>query len=60
KKCWNQLESVCRNPRAFPTVHKNIRRAIMHRFPYAVFYGLDGATVIVLAVVHGRRWPPHP
>ncbi len=32
----------------------------MHRFPYAVFYGLDDATVIVLAVVHGRRRPPHP
>lgn len=32
------LEQVESFPAGFPVVHKDIRRANLHRFPYAVFY----------------------
>ena len=51
------LESVERNPEAYPIVHGQTRRALVRRFPYAVFYVVDPALVAVTAVMHGRRDP---
>ena len=44
------------SPRAFPRVHAEIRRAVLSRFPYAVYFRLDRETLVVLAV-HGRQDP---
>lgn len=34
-----------------------IRRYVLRRFPYTVFYEIQGDTVTVLAVAHQRRKP---
>ena len=49
-----QLE---RNPRAFPPIHKQIHRALLRRFPYGVFFLIDGEKIAILAVMHVRRDP---
>ncbi|MCI0339567.1 MAG: type II toxin-antitoxin system RelE/ParE family toxin [Planctomycetales bacterium] len=46
-----------RNPRAFRIVHKDVRRVLVRRFPYGVFYFTEGERIVVLAVFHGRRDP---
>ena len=51
------IESVKRTPMLFTTVHKNIRRARIKRFPYGVFFEIDGNQVIVSAIYHARRDP---
>ena len=28
------IEKISRNPELYPLVHKNVRRALIHRFPY--------------------------
>ena len=38
-------------------VHRNLRRALVRRFPFAVFYMFDGDGVFVHAVLHCRRTP---
>jgi plasmid stabilization system protein ParE len=38
-------------------VQGQTRRALVHRFPYAVFYVVDPNLVAVTAVMHGRRDP---
>lgn len=50
------VERVADNPLAFPRVHHDIRRAVLSRFPYAVFFRLDGDDIVVLAI-HGRQHP---
>jgi len=38
------------NPRQFPVVHKNIRRALLRRFPYALMFVIDeDGTLIIIA-----------
>jgi plasmid stabilization system protein ParE len=51
------LESVERNPLAFGKVHGDIRRALLRRFPYCVFYIVSQQEIVVLACVHGHRDP---
>ena len=51
------LESIEKAPERYPIVRGATRRALMRRFPYAVFYVLDPDVVAVTAVMHGRRDP---
>jgi len=49
-------------PNSAPIVHSDIRRLIVPRFPYGMFYVVEENVVVVLAIVHSRRDPktwPH-
>ena len=47
---------VERSPLRFPRVHGETRRAVLSRFPYAVYFRVADAAVVVLAI-HGRQHP---
>ena len=51
------LERVRENPRLFPVVHLDIRRAIVPRFPYGVFYRDQPDAILVVGIVHMHRHP---
>jgi toxin ParE1/3/4 len=51
------LLEISRNPDQHPIIHKGIRRSLIRRFPYAVFYLIKPQQVVVLAVFHARRHP---
>ena len=49
------INRVVRNPFAAPAVYKNVRRVLLKRFPYSVFYVVDGDNLLVLSCLHTRR-----
>ena len=51
------LEAIERGPAGHAIVRGQTRRALVHRFPYAIFYVVDPDIVAVTAVMHGRRDP---
>lgn len=51
------INALRRNPFQYPIVYKNIRRALIRRFPYQVFYVLNDMQIIIIAVFHGMRNP---
>ena len=53
------IERMSDNSRQFPTVFKNVRRALLRRFPYALFFVVEDDTVIVIACFHASRDPSH-
>jgi toxin ParE1/3/4 len=44
-------------PEAFPEVAAGLRRALLGRFPYALYYRPDGDVVDVIACLHTRQSP---
>jgi plasmid stabilization system protein ParE len=44
-------------PEAAPEVHRGLRRALLQRFPYVVYYQSQADAVLVRAVLHTRRRP---
>ncbi len=46
-----------RTPQQFPVAAPEIRRAVLRRFPYAVYFAVAADHVTVLAVFHHRRHP---
>jgi toxin ParE1/3/4 len=51
------LGKILHSPERYPVVHKNTRRFLIRRFPYGIFYFLDGGLIVVLAVTHAHRDP---
>jgi plasmid stabilization system protein ParE len=49
------FEALAERPLAYPQVYKAVRRALLQRFPYGIFYRFDGQSVLVIAVMHARR-----
>jgi len=47
------------NPRQFPIVFKNVRRALLRRFPYSLFFVIEGNDLTVIACFHASRDPSH-
>jgi plasmid stabilization system protein ParE len=45
------------NPRQFPVVFKDVRRALLRRFPYSLFFVIEGETLLVIACFHASRDP---
>lgn len=56
-----ELEDVLQRmesfPQSFPAVYRDVRRANLRRFPYAVFFHLRDGGLYVLGVVHHARHP---
>jgi len=44
-------------PLTFPVVHETIRRVILKRFPYGIYFRVQKPEIVVLAVMHSRRDP---
>jgi toxin ParE1/3/4 len=51
------LIQVSQYPEAHPIVDSDVRRVVVPRFPYGIFYRLYHGTVYVIACMHGRRDP---
>ncbi|MEO8218631.1 MAG: type II toxin-antitoxin system RelE/ParE family toxin [Acidobacteriota bacterium] len=55
------LDIIAANPESSPVVRIRIRRAVLRRFPYLVFYLVEGQQIVVLACLHAsrdpHRWP---
>ena len=51
------LAAVGRKPLGYPVVHKEVRRALLRKFPFAIFYVIEEERMVILALFHGRRDP---
>ncbi|MBI4060411.1 MAG: type II toxin-antitoxin system RelE/ParE family toxin [Elusimicrobia bacterium] len=44
-------------PMSCPEIEPSIRRCLLARFPYGLLFGVDGKTLVVVAVAHLHREP---
>ncbi len=51
------MDSIQRNPERYPVIYESARRALLHRFPYSVFFVWEQKRISVLAVMHTARNP---
>jgi toxin ParE1/3/4 len=51
------LTSIVQAPLAYPRVQGETRRALVRRFPYAIYFHATSDEIVVLGVIHGRRHP---
>jgi plasmid stabilization system protein ParE len=47
--------NIARRPEIFQSVGNGFQRALMRKFPYAIFFELDRETIIIHSVFHCSR-----
>lgn len=44
-------------PTAWSIIRPNIRKCIMHKFPYNVLYSIEEDIILIIAIAHHHRYP---
>lgn len=50
-------QRIQNGPLKYQVLRSGIRRAITKRFPYAIYFSIEGDVIVVLAVIHAARDP---
>jgi toxin ParE1/3/4 len=54
------IDRMIANPKQFPAAYKNIHRALLRRFPYAILFVIEpNEALTVIACFHSSRDPMH-
>jgi len=48
---------ILENPLGYQALRSGIRRALTRQFPYAVYFSIEGDTILIVAVLHTARDP---
>jgi plasmid stabilization system protein ParE len=51
------LDRIIDSPYAYPVVYRQLRRAVVHQFPFAIFYRRIDDEIRVFAIYHSSRDP---
>jgi plasmid stabilization system protein ParE len=57
KDVQNAIDNIVSFPELYPKIESDLRRCILHRFPYSIFYTVDDDTIVILSIAHQRRKP---
>ena len=53
------FDRIVIHPNSYREVESDIRRAVVHTFPYLAFYTFDDEAVYVLAIIHAAQDPAY-
>ncbi len=51
------LLRISRNPEHFPVMFRNVKKAVVQRFPYCIYFRERNQLIVVLAIFHSARNP---
>jgi plasmid stabilization system protein ParE len=51
------LQNIRRNPHMYPIRLRHLRRAVVRRFPYSIYYEVTSTRIKIFAVFHSSRNP---
>jgi len=46
-------------PKAWTIICPNIRKCVMHKFPYNILYSIQENTILIIAIAHQYRRPDY-
>jgi len=52
-------ERISRHPRAWSIELGEVRKCLLHRFPYKLLYSIESDRILILAVAHQHREPDY-
>jgi hypothetical protein len=55
--CDQAFEQISNDPQRHPQIGNGFHRHLMLKFPFAVFYEIQGDLLIIAGVMHGARNP---
>jgi mRNA-degrading endonuclease RelE of RelBE toxin-antitoxin system len=59
KEIKNRIRWISRHPMACPKETGDVRRCLLHRFPYKILFSIEKAHIYIVAVAHCHRNPDY-
>ena len=57
REIFATIQNALDYPTMWPEIEKEVRRCLVHRFPYGVLYSIEPHGIFILAVMHLHRDP---
>ena len=54
---YQAIGHICENPKSCPLVIDSVRRKVLSKYPYSIFYIETNGLIQVIAVAHHKRRP---
>jgi plasmid stabilization system protein ParE len=51
------LQIMADNPEIFQIIYKDVRRAVVQRFPFVIYYQVEEEIIVVFGIIHASRNP---
>ena len=51
------FEDIKQNPKSFPIAHKDLRKYVVKKFPFVIYYRILDKVIQVIAIFHTSRNP---
>src|SRR5437762_7564424 len=51
------LQHISANPLMFPLIEEDVRRALLHKFPYSIYFLNESEAIAIIAVLHQHQRP---
>ncbi|MGX1025110.1 type II toxin-antitoxin system RelE/ParE family toxin [Flavobacterium sp. CS20] len=51
------FENIKENPVTFPIAHKDVRKYVIKKFPFVIYYRIINTSIQVIAIFHTSRNP---
>jgi plasmid stabilization system protein ParE len=51
------IERILESPNTWPTVEEDVHRHLIKRFPFGIYYTIEGDYILIVAVMHMSRRP---
>lgn len=51
------FQQMAEQPLQYPLVHRQLRRAVLRRFPYLIYFRADSDRIVIMACLHSKRHP---
>jgi len=52
-------DAIAHSPMAYPIQRNEIRRILVHRFPYGILYRVEEKQIVIIAIMHLHRAPDY-
>ena len=57
RKVNDCIAAIQENPQKYPILHRQMRRALVRRFPYEIIFEIESDEIIIYAIYHCARNP---
>lgn len=54
---YEAIGHICRNPKSCPLVIDTVRRKVLGKYPYSIFYIDRSGIILIIAIAHHKRRP---
>src|SRR5260221_14686603 len=53
------ISAICRNPLTWRVIESDVRRYLVHRFPFGIYYTYENNAITIWAIMHLSREPDY-